>query len=598
LKEKKALLKVGYGCNNNCAFCHSAPHRGHDSSLEQLRKKIESARRLGAEMVVLSGGEPTIRRDLSQITAVILESGMRIGLVTNGRMLSYPELAGDLVSEGLGYAYVSLCGPDSAIHDRHTRTESFNQTLAGLENLAGKIDDLTINLVITSWNVEHLGRVPDLVAPLKAARLKLSMIEPEGSVLDDFEALVPPLSRAAEAAADMCRRFPALLDGFPLCLIPEELRGQESGLREDGFFIMSEAFEDRWYPVDDANRSFGDRCRTCSLRRRCRGVYRQYLIGRGEAELRPESRPVSNSFNFEPQADPVTLDLDKCVIRAGKKPPPDPVRGILVSIPNGTAKNAAGTGRFQHHWTPTRDFSDAAVNHGVREMGQVYRSLSGDRPRADIKSDLERLSLATACRDCQMKPLCGGAWEPAGGEPGFKLLEERLHEMLSALSGSMLDVGCGRAPYLSALADGLRGGAINYLGIDPGEGPEHLPDGARFLRSTFTDFEWTGPPFDNLLAILSLNHLPSAPDSIAKMAALTVPGGTVLLADDEVFGVVRERQALRAIESGADLPFEHLTNLQLDETRELAALAGLQPVRWYTADQNGCPAWLLECLRE
>jgi MoaA/NifB/PqqE/SkfB family radical SAM enzyme len=489
LKEKKALLKVGYACNNNCAFCHSAPHRGHDSSLGQLRQKIESARRLGAEMVVLSGGEPTIRRDLSQITAAVRESGMRIGLVTNGRMLSYQKLADDLVSEGLGYAYVSLCGPDPAIHDRHTRTESFNQTLAGLENLAGKIDDLTINLVVTSWNLEHLGRVPDLVATLNKARLKFSMIEPEGSVLDEFEALVPPISRAAEAAADVCRQGTALLDGFPLCLIPEELRGLESGLREDGFIIMSEAFESKWYPVDDANRSFGDRCRACSLRRRCRGVYRQYLIIRGEGELRPESRPVSNSFNFEPQDRPITLDLENCPIRAGMKPPPDPVRGILAS---------KGNGSFRYHRAPTRDFSDATINYSVRELSQVYRSLSGDRPEPDIKRDLERLSLATACPDCPVRSLCGGAWEPAGAEPGFKLLDERLHAMLSALSGSVLDIGCGRAPYLSALADGLRRGAVRYLGIDPGEGPEHLPDGARFLRSTFADFEWTEPPFDNL----------------------------------------------------------------------------------------------------
>jgi hypothetical protein len=82
------------------------------------------------------------------------------------------------------------------------------------------------------------------------------------------------------------------------------------------------------------------------------------------------------------------------------------------------------------------------------------------------------------------------------------------------------------------------------------------------------------------------------------MAALTVPGGKVLLADDEVFGVVRAKHVLRAIEAGTDLPFEHLTNLRLDEVRELALLAGLRPVRWSTADQNGCPAWLLECRRE
>ena len=581
MKEKKALLKVGYACNNNCAFCHSAPHRGHDSSLEQLRQKIESARRLGAGMVVLSGGEPTIRSDLRQITAAIVESGMRIGLVTNGRMLSYPKLADDLVSEGLGYAYVSLCGPDSAIHDRHTRTESFKQTLGGLENLAGKIDDLTINLVVTSWNLEHLGRMPDLVAQLKPARHKLSMIEPEGSVLDEFEALVPPLSRAAEAAADVCRRASVLLDGFPLCLIPEELRRLESGLREDGFFIMSEAFEKTWYPVDDKNRSFGDRCRACSLRRKCRGVYRQYLISRGEEELRPESRPVSNSFNFEPQADPVTLDPENCPIRAGRAPPPDPVRGILAST---------AAGRFQYHWAPTRDFSDATISRSVREISQVYRSRSSDRPVEDIGSDMQRLALAAPCRNCPQRPLCGGAWQPAGEGTGFERFNRRLAGLLASLTGSVLDIGCGRAPYLNELT-----GSVEYLGIDPGEGPRHLPEGARFVSSTLEEFDPAGKTFENLLVLRSINHLASPDKTIRKIATLTAAGGRVLFSEDEVFGVVRDRQALEVIRSGSGLPFEHLLNLQMEDVLELCQSVGLRPTSKFSSSENGCPAWLLEC---
>jgi len=587
--SKKALLKVGYACNNNCVFCHSAPHRGHDSSLQQLCQKIDSARRLGAEMVVLSGGEPTIRRDLRQITATIKDCGLQLGLVTNGRMLAYRELADGLLDDGLGYAYVSICGPDAATHDRHTAAKSFNQTLKGLENLAGKIEDLTANLVITSWNIQHLERMPDLMASLGAVRLKLSMLEPEGAALDRFEDLVPRLESATRAAVNVCGRSSARLDGFPLCLIPDELHGLESGLREDGFFIMSEAFEDRWYPVDDANRSYGQRCRACSLRRKCRGVYRQYLIRRGEGELRPKSLPVSNSFNFEPQGAPTSLDLENCPIRAGEQPPPDPVRGILV---------ASGNGRYQHHQAPTRDFSDAAVAHSVRKLGQVYRSLSDDRPEENLKTDLERLVLADACRECPMKSLCGGAWLPSGETRGFSILIRRLHAMLATLTGTVLDIGCGRTPYLEAMAAGLQNGTVSYLGIDPGRGPEQLPPGARFIRSTFADFDWNEAPFDNLLALLSLNHLACLPDSIEKMAALTTPGGRVLLADDEVFGVVREPRVLQAIAAGTDLSFEHLTNLRLEEARELAESAGLRPVSWSPADQNGCPAWLLECRRE
>jgi MoaA/NifB/PqqE/SkfB family radical SAM enzyme len=599
---KKALLKVGYACNNNCAFCHSAPHRGYDSTIEEIRDKIVSARRLGAEMLVLSGGEPTIRRDLPAITAAIRDCGMKIGLVTNGRMLAYPRLAEKLISAGLGYAYVSLCGPDIEVHDRHTRTRSFNQTLQGIKNLSGNIDDLTINLVLTAWNLEHLGRLPNRLTPLTTTgapltgtvRVKLSMLEPEGSALDTFDSLVPPLAKAAEAAADACRKMALvkgiqpLLDGFPLCLVPGELRELESGLREDGYFIMSEAFEKNWHPIDDRNRSFGDRCRTCSLRRRCRGVYRQYLIQRGEDELCPQSGPVPNSFNFEPVDQPEPLHLENCPIRAGEKPPPDPVRGILVS---------AGPDRFQACLAPTRDFSDATIAYSIRELSQVYRSRSSDRPVEDIGSDLERLSLSSSCRRCPKKPLCGGAWQPTGEENSFDRFNDRLAGVLSTLCGSVLDIGCGRAPYLTALAEGLSRGTVQYLGIDPQEGPERLPEGAGFIRSTLSDFDHTGLPFDNVLACRSLDHLASPQKGIHKIAALTTPGGKVLLSEDDVFGVVRGRRALEIIQAGSGLPFEHLANLRLDEAMELCRRAGLRPVRWFSAAENGCSAWLLECRR-
>ena len=107
----KALLKVGYTCNNSCGFCHASEHRAHgDLTTAQLRRKIARCAAAGYDTVVLSGGEPTIRGDLVALAGYARDHGLDFGLVTNGRMLSYApllanvdgrtELAGAIVNLG------------------------------------------------------------------------------------------------------------------------------------------------------------------------------------------------------------------------------------------------------------------------------------------------------------------------------------------------------------------------------------------------------------------------------------------------------------------------------------------------------------------
>ncbi len=584
-------MKVGYRCNNNCVFCHSAPHRGINSTIEQIEKKIHRAASLGAEMLVLSGGEPSIRTDLLDISDRIRKAGMTLGLVTNGRMLAYESLVEQLLDRRLEYAYVSLCAPEAGLHDRHTQVESFNQTIKGLEYLSGKLGDLTINVVITAWNIDSLERMPALAAELAPVRLKFSMIEPEGNALNSFETLVPSLKRASKTVARILEQVYELegvtfaVDGFPLCLLSDSFRPLESGLREDGFFIMSEAFEDDWHPIDDLNRGFGALCSQCSLRRRCRGVYLQYLANRGDDELRPFTQNVSNSFNLKPSSPLVPFSVRRCPIQSGNLSPPDPVRGMAVYL---------GNERAQFFHASTRDFSDQTIEHAIRDLGQVYMDKSGKLLSDDLGRDLERLVLAKNCSVCSTRTLCGGVFEPTA-EPSFERAMEILGGILATLRGTLLDIGCGRGTYLDAMRAAIEEHSLTYLGIDPGI--ESMEQGAfvRFEKTAFDDFQRDKPSFDTVCALRSLNHLRSVKAAISKMVALTIPGGRVILAEDEVFGVVRKAQVTERVESRSGLPFGHLTNLHLEEALELTEECGLATEQQFSTHDTKSTLWLLVC---
>lgn len=589
--HRKAILKVGYRCNNNCDFCHSAPHRGVDSTTGELEDKIRQAASLGAGVLALSGGEPTIRPDLDELATAIAAQGMAPGLVTNGRMLAYPGLVDRLVARGLAYVYVSLSGPDAALHDRTVRCRgAFKQTLEGIHQLAGKVEDLTVNVVVTADNLDRLDDFVPLLARYRdRLRLKYSLVEPEGRALDAFGRLVPPLgeaSRAVARAVDTARRqAPDLglaLDGFPLCHMSDWIE-LESGLREDGFFIMSDAMEHAWFPVDDRNRSFAPRCNDCSLRRRCRGVYTQYLSRRGPDELQPVSRRVPNSFNLEPDGAPEVMQVRSCPIRAGTRPPPDPVRGILLR---------GEDGRFLRLETRTRDFSDGTIGRVIRETGQVYLDTAGDVLVRDFGSQLRKASLYASCVRCPRRPLCGGAWKPEESR-SFRHARKLLDDILRTLEGTVLDVGCGEAPYLEVLQPAILAGRLRYTGVDPSGAAFRTGPGRELFRTGLESFQWHGDRFDAVLCLRSLNHLESLRDGLARIAALLAEGGTLVLSEDVVFAAVRPPDTLDAVHARRDLPYQHRSNPFPDEVEPLASAAGMEVVSRYTPAQTRSTIWIM-----
>jgi MoaA/NifB/PqqE/SkfB family radical SAM enzyme len=586
---RKALLKIGYACNNRCMFCHAAPHRGAEGNPGDPERKIRRAARLGADTLVLSGGEPTIHPRFLELADRIADAGMHLGLITNARRLCYPRLVDRLVDRGLSYAYVSLAGPDRDLHDRHAGAPAFDQATAALGLLAERIPELTVNVVVTGWNVRRLREFAAAVEPFPSARLKFSLVEPAGNVLDDFDDRVPPLAAAARAVAaaiDHARRLrterSVVWDGFPLCLVPRH-ESLECGLREDGFAFMSEAFERDWHPTDDAHRAFGEVCAACSLRRRCRGVFREYLASRGEGELRPVSRAVGNAFNWLPAGAPERLSPRACAVRAGRRPPPDPIRGIFVRVRPGWVRR---------HEAPTRDFSDETLRVATREEEQVYRHEGTGPLVTDFERQLRRLRSAPACRRCPMRPRCGGVFA-ASPESPFRRARALLARLLRRLRGSVLDVGCGTTPYRDALSPAVRSGRLRYLGLDPLAEP--VPDAAGFtrVRGTLERFRLRGPPFDTVMALRSLDHLPDLGGALRRMAALTAAGGRVILAEDVVFGTVRTSPSLARILDRDDLPFEHRRNPTVDEAAAVARGAGLREIARWTPGRTESTLWVL-----
>lgn len=103
--DKVAALIFTQGCNFACGYCHNADMiplcltRGYSPELEPDNILSFLSRRKGLlDGVVISGGEPTMQKDLSEYMKKIKDMGFLIKLDSNG---SHPDTLRSLVKEGL-----------------------------------------------------------------------------------------------------------------------------------------------------------------------------------------------------------------------------------------------------------------------------------------------------------------------------------------------------------------------------------------------------------------------------------------------------------------------------------------------------------------
>ena len=94
------------GCNYNCAYCHNAdliPFKDNADESERVIADLVS-RKKNVRAVTITGGEPTLQRDLPQFMKRLKDEGFKVKLDTNG---SNPDSLKMILSKGLA-DYVAM----------------------------------------------------------------------------------------------------------------------------------------------------------------------------------------------------------------------------------------------------------------------------------------------------------------------------------------------------------------------------------------------------------------------------------------------------------------------------------------------------------
>ena len=160
-------------CNLHCAHCYMSAFAGADTrrelSTEECRKVIDDIAVANPNVfLILTGGEPLLRKDLFDLAACSADKGFTVVLGTNGVLLREPQ-AKQMRQSGIQGASISLDSTDPARHDRFRQLPgAWRGAVRATEALRAEGLDFSVHTSITSWNVGEIAAMIDLARELGA----------------------------------------------------------------------------------------------------------------------------------------------------------------------------------------------------------------------------------------------------------------------------------------------------------------------------------------------------------------------------------------------------------------------------------------------
>lgn len=166
-KDKKPVVvwNVTRRCNLKCIHCYAhardIPHE-NELTTDEAHHLIDDLAEFGVPVLLFSGGEPLLRKDLPDLAGYAVKKGIRAVISTNGTLIP-PEKAKILKDIGLSYVGVSLDGMEE-IHDRFRGVKgAFQAAMEGIQNCQAAGIKVGLRFTINRFNADEIPAIFDLL---------------------------------------------------------------------------------------------------------------------------------------------------------------------------------------------------------------------------------------------------------------------------------------------------------------------------------------------------------------------------------------------------------------------------------------------------
>lgn len=214
--EKRIVyIEITNRCNLQCRYCYNDSNimNYNNMTLDEINKIVEFINNNKNISLVISGGEPLLHPQFSNILDFIKKNKYDAMIYTNGVLLSkyIKELANSNIK-----LFVSLDGSSEIGHDYMRGTGNYNKTISGIEELlhAGfNSKHLNFSFIINNYNIKSIENMIDLSLHYKVNKAQFVSMNPRGRGKDLSKELFPSKENIIEMwymLSEMNEKYPSL----------------------------------------------------------------------------------------------------------------------------------------------------------------------------------------------------------------------------------------------------------------------------------------------------------------------------------------------------------------------------------------------------
>lgn len=188
---KELCLEVTNTCPMRCVHCSADAGLplNDELNLIEIKKVIRKFKRLGGEILEISGGEPLCHSSILEIIRYAKEQGVEVRLYTSGFPLN-DGIINKLLALKLDKVIFNLQGPNSKIHENITQTYgSFDRVMEGIKKLRSANQWVGVHFVPMKPNFSSLEKTVQLCSNLGVSEFAVLRFVPQGRGLENLQRL-------------------------------------------------------------------------------------------------------------------------------------------------------------------------------------------------------------------------------------------------------------------------------------------------------------------------------------------------------------------------------------------------------------------------
>jgi 12,18-didecarboxysiroheme deacetylase len=172
-KNPVVVWNITRQCNLKCVHCYAhakAKAEQGELSFEEGKRLIDDLAWFGVPVLLFSGGEPLVRKDLPELAEYAVSKGLRAVISTNGTLIPR-EMAKRLKRIGLSYVGISIDGMEE-VNDRFRGVNgAFKMALDGIRNCQEAGIKVGLRFTINKFNVNEIPDLFRLMEELEIPRI-------------------------------------------------------------------------------------------------------------------------------------------------------------------------------------------------------------------------------------------------------------------------------------------------------------------------------------------------------------------------------------------------------------------------------------------